>query len=126
MVTPGSEKIIGRVKNSPEMNVSRRVNIARHPVSFSIPNRHQNMNYLGGACFFQKKNHFFPGHPWIIFKHLRGSPKLIGIVEKTSEMNVSRGVHIARYPVFYSAPNSHGDMSHLVGVFFFEKKNTFR
>ena len=40
-------------------------------------------------------------------------------------MNVSRRVHIARYPVFYLTPNSHGVISFLVSGFYFRKKNHF-
>ena len=108
-------------KNFPEMNVSRRVTIARHPVCLSMLNRPEDMLSLGGA-FFSKTNRFFD-HPWGIFLHPQGSKKNHRTSWKTSETNVSWGVHIiARYSVFYSAPNSHWDILILRNVCLFLQK----
>ena len=64
------------------------------------------LKYIG--VFYPRKYYLFSGYFRHAFVPYFCIPETLPQRKKTLEMNVSRRVqcHIARYPVFYSTPNS--------------------
>ena len=65
---------------------------------------------------------------WILdfFENIIIEPKNITrIAKKSSEMNVSQRVDVARYPIFSLNPNSRRDIVKIIKKVFFFKKKTF-
>ena len=68
---------------------------------------------------------FFEFWIWDFFENIIIEPKyIIRIAKKSSEMNVSQRVDVARYPIFPLTPNSRRDIVKIIKIFFPKKKRS--